>query len=209
MSRYFRWFGLPGAFVLTCLMSLLALLLAVFLPGQGRLLCLSAMLLSSMGDIVLMDFRGIQKRLPVPGFALGAVLFMLAHIVYAIAFVALLRDHQLPLLGGGFVFGIALALLTFIFVSWRMFTSVGTINLPLYLLCTIYLVIIGLNLSLICAYGVGMGSWRILCALGAVLFFASDVLIALDKLLGIRLPNHDEVIWWLYPIGQILILSFH
>ena len=36
---------------------------------------------------------------------------------------------------------------------------------------------------------------------------ASDVLIGLDKLLDFRLPHHVEVIWWLYPIGQILMLA--
>ena len=48
MSSYFQWFGLPGSLVLTGLLSLFALLLAVFCGGADRWICFAAMALSTL-----------------------------------------------------------------------------------------------------------------------------------------------------------------
>jgi uncharacterized membrane protein YhhN len=207
VNVFFRWFGLPGRFVLTCLMSLLALILAAAMPAWDRWLRFAAMLLSSLGDIVLMDFRNIGEKLPLPGFAVGAALFMLAHFVYIAAFALLLSAAGIPWLGGGFVFGALLAAAALVGVTWGILRRGKGFDWPMYGLCAAYLLAVGANLATICAYGFGRGGWALPAALGAVSFFCSDLLIGLDKLLDFRLPHHVEVIWWLYPIGQILILT--
>ena len=93
MNQYFQWFGLPGPFVLTCLMSLMAVILAAVFPSQHRWICAAAMIVSSLGDIVLMNFKGIGHRMPVPYFYVGAVLFMAAHLLYIRAFsLRIVRD---------------------------------------------------------------------------------------------------------------------
>ena len=54
MNRYFAWFGQPGAFVLTLLLSLFALIMALRRPQLDRWLCFGAKAFSSIGDIFLM-----------------------------------------------------------------------------------------------------------------------------------------------------------
>lgn len=72
LARFFRWFGLPGPLVLTALLSLFALTLAGLFPSLPRWLCAAGMLCSSLGDILLMNYRPITNRLPFRGFAAGA-----------------------------------------------------------------------------------------------------------------------------------------
>lgn len=71
MHRFFAWFGLPGKLVLTALISLTAIVLAVIDPTPTRIICIPAMLLSSLGDIILMNYKPITKHLPVKGFIAG------------------------------------------------------------------------------------------------------------------------------------------
>lgn len=49
MQKYFEWFGLPGSFVLSMLLSLFALVMALIFPTGDRMLCLAAMAFSTMG----------------------------------------------------------------------------------------------------------------------------------------------------------------
>lgn len=44
-------------------------------------------------------------------------------------------------------------------------------------------------------------------ALGALLFFASDVIIGFGQVGGIRPAHADDWIWWLYPLGQMLLIG--
>jgi hypothetical protein len=46
----------------------------------------------------------------------------------------------------------------------------------------------------------------VFCAVGALSFFISDLIIGLDALAGISTFGH--LIWWYYPIGQILLNVF-
>lgn len=80
MHRFFAWFGLPGKLVLTALISLTAVVLAVIDTTPTRIICIPAMLLSSLGDIILMNYKPITKHLPVKGFIAGAVAFAAAHV---------------------------------------------------------------------------------------------------------------------------------
>ena len=68
MSSYFRWFGLPGTFVLTILMSLFALALFIIFRKRDRFICFIGMAVSTIGDIILMNFKDIGDLLPIPYF---------------------------------------------------------------------------------------------------------------------------------------------
>ena len=63
MHRWFNWFGQPGTFVLTVLLSCTALVLALAFPAPQRWLCLCGMLASTAGDLINTDWRGIGKKL--------------------------------------------------------------------------------------------------------------------------------------------------
>ena len=87
MHRFFAIpaLDLPGKFVLTILMSLFAIILALLFPGADRFLCMAAMLISTVGDIFMMDFRSLSKYYP-DHFVIGAILFRRRILSTAAAF---------------------------------------------------------------------------------------------------------------------------
>lgn len=207
MDQYFQWFGLPGSFVLTCLMSLMAVVLAVFLSSPHRWLCAAAMIVSSLGDIVLMNFKNIGSRMPVPYFYVGAVLFMGAHLLYIGAFASRIRQNGWRLANAGFWTAAAFVLLIWIVLTVFSF-RVGASEPIMYLLCLVYMCIIGCNCAVICSFAFSAGGWYLIAAAGALSFFISDLIIGIDRLTGFTTPALQEGIWWFYPIGQILIILF-
>ena len=188
-------------------MSLLAVLLAFVQPSAHRFLCAAAMILSSFGDIVLMNFKGIGARMSVPYFYVGAGFFILAHIVYACSFLYRIRQNGYPYLNAGFMTAAVLVLLAWIALTVFAFRK-GRIDWVMYGLCFVYMCIIGLNCATIFSFAFSAGGWYLLAAAGALSFFVSDLIIGADKLAGISTPALQNGIWWFYPIGQILIILF-
>ena len=200
MDRYFAWFGLKGSLVLTVLLSAFALALAAVSSSTVRWLCFAAMLMSSIGDIFLMHFQVIERHVP-NDFAAGAGCFMLAHLLYTACFGRKISAAGFGYFNGGTAAALAIAagcLIYFLFVCGNRS------QLPLAL---IYLAIILLNCATVFSYAWsrGIGSpLALLAAVGAVCFLASDLVIGL----GVLVNEHrfDYLIWWLYPIGQILLI---
>jgi len=207
MNQYFQWFGLPGSFVLTCLMSLMAVILAAVFPSQHRWICAAAMIVSSLGDIVLMNFKGIGHRMPVPYFYVGAVLFMAAHLLYIRAFSLRIVHDGRQLVNGGFLAAVAVVLIVWILLT-VFSVRTGKFSWTMYALCFVYMCIIGCNCAVIFSFAFSAGGWYLIAAAGALSFFISDLIIGAGELTGFTTPALQEGIWWFYPIGQILILLF-
>jgi len=77
----------------------------------------------------------------------------------------------------------------------------------IYPLAVPYLVIITANCAVIFSYTWGAfpsRSLSLLAASGALSFFLSDAIIGLSRLVHIH--RFNGLIWWLYPIGQILLI---
>lgn len=201
LGRFFRWFGLPGALVLTCLLSLLALILAGITPSIPRWLCAAGMLCSSLGDILLMNYHPITDRLPFRGFEAGAVSFMIAHGFYIAAFTtAAARRGKLltpALCAGGVLFAALLALLLILHRRNARAKSGMT------LLCIAYLAIISTCCTAVFTLAWHRGTAGLIAAVGALLFLASDAIIGFDRVGGIHIPHASDIIWWLYPLGQL------
>lgn len=201
MHRFFSWFGLPGELVLTALISLLAIALALAAPTATRLVCIPAMLLSSLGDIILMDYKPITGRLPVRGFIAGASFFAASHVIYTAAFLCSVRGY--------FNVGAWLGILLFAVTSAATAVlCLGKQNgdrgmIPLGIL---YLFFIALNFTTVYSCTASRGGIFFVSALGITLFLISDLIIVLDKIIGTKIKNSDLWIWTLYPIGQILLL---
>ena len=81
----------PKRLVTTVFLSVLSMILALADPSAARVLCVPAMLLSSFGDVILMNYRPITRRLPFRGFVAGSTFFLLSHVVYCAAFLVLLN----------------------------------------------------------------------------------------------------------------------
>ncbi|MDD4772309.1 MAG: lysoplasmalogenase family protein [Eubacteriales bacterium] len=196
--------NLPGTFVFTSLMSLFAVILALVFGTPDRYLCMAAMLISSCGDILLMNFRGLSKYLP-HYFVYGALLFMLAHMLYASAYLYKIKTGSYPLVNAGFFTGVALVACGFILIVLLGLKS-GGFNTGMVLLCLAYLVIIGANCCVIFSLAFSARGIALLGAAGALSFFISDMIIGIDRIAGISSPLGHELIWWFYPAGQLLIL---
>ena len=204
MNRYFAWFGLPGSLVLTLLMSLYACVLAVMAGTPARWLCFAAMALSSVGDIFLMRLGGLQRWCP-HYFSVGAAFFMLAHIVYTVSFSLRLRS-----MGGAFPnIGTLLAVMLCALCA-VYFLRLGLIprNRSKLPLAMGYMLVI--SAACIAAFSYAAGCWRnrpqaVLSAVGALSFLLSDAVIGYGMMTGIS--RYDWLIWWLYPVGQVLLIT--
>lgn len=203
MNRFFAWFDLPGSFVLTMLMSALALILAILRPSRHRWLCFAAMALSSIGDIFLMRFMGLDEIFP-NYFVIGAGFFMAAHVTYFFSFRSLSRSKGHKLFNGGIVAALIIAAVCLVYFT---VVCAQREDFGMYPLCMIYLAAITSSCAIIFSYTRAEFKTRpVVCfaSIGAVSLFLSDLIIGLGVLAGIT--QFDFLIWWLYPIGQILII---
>jgi len=195
---------LPGAFVLTVCMSLFAVALALIFQTADRYLCMAAMIISSYGDILLMNFRGLSKFL-LNYFVFGAVLFMSAHILYFTAFLYMIRIGGYPVINAGFYIGLGLIIFTFILLTYLTIKT-RNFKISMFLLCIVYLIFIGANCCIIFSLAYSAKGMALLTAVGALSFFISDAIIGLDRLADISSPLLYELVWWFYPVGQVLLL---
>ncbi len=206
MNAYFAWFGLPGTFVLTVLLSLTALLLAVIRRQSYAWVCFAAMLMSSVGDLFMTGFGDIGTLVP-NSFIFGAGAFAISHIIYLCAYRILIRRRGYRTKNAGMYAAIVFALGCLLY-----FTYVCAVrgDFSMYPVCMIYLAVIAANCATIFSYSHSRARdghpYMLLAAVGALSFMLSDFFIGLGTLAGIN--DLDFLIWWLYPIGQILMLLF-
>ena len=205
MNEYFACFGLPGTFVLTWLITLLAIIFAVIRRKQYAYFCAAAMFVSSCGDMFMTRFGRIPEIFP-NYFIIGASLFMAAHVLYIIAYRLLAKSKGYRFFNGGVIAAVAIALACLVYFTVVCFQRN---DFSMYFLCLLYLIVITANCAVIFSYGWSSFKkkpYLILCAVGALSFFLPDFIIGLDALAGIY--DWGYLIWWLYPIGQILLNVF-
>lgn len=206
MNQYFNWFGMSGTFVLTMLLSLFAVLLAVLRPSRHRRLCALGMLFCSAGDIVLAGLFGIGEALPDTYFFLGAGLFIIGHLLYIAAYRVQISGKGYRLRNRGFRSGILFTVLVFAVLTVYMLATNSFPGLAMYGICLLYAVIIGGDLSVIWSYAYSRRGIPSLASLAVLVFFLSDLIIGMGKLCGLH--QLDELIWWLYPVGQFGVILF-
>ena len=203
MDSFFSWFGFPGTVMLTLLMSVLALVLAICRPTPTRWVCFGAMGLSSIGDVFLARFNGLDILFP-NYFAIGAGFFMAAHFLYILCYRMKLRAANAPFWNVGSITAIALGAVTSVVLA-VLCLSRGTANtLPLVAL---YAVIIFANCATVFSY-----AWSkrlrslpaILAVVGVISFLLSDLIIGLG--IAGNIHTYDNLIWWFYPIGQFFMI---
>ncbi len=156
----------------------LALLLGV--AGAFERLVLAALLLSLLGDALLLSAGK-------PFFLAGLAAFLLAHVAYAVAFAGraeLLAWPVLPLAAG-----------VWLVLRW-LWPHLGEMRVPVVAYCLVIAAMVWLALGMAAP----------LVRLGAVLFFLSDLLVARDRFVkpgfGNRLVGLP-----LYYAGQVLLAT--
>lgn len=205
MNRFFRWFGLPGRLVLTVLMSAFACIMAAISPSLPRLLAVIAMVLSSLGDIILMDYHPITDSLPFRGFIPGALVFTVAHLFYIAAFGYSIYDAGYSYINAGVVAAFACYVLMIVLTLVIVLSRNTEIN-SMFFLSMIYLFVITANCATVYSYAFSHGGLAIVSAIGVFSFLVSDYFIVMDKVCQIKSKTLKSLIWWFYPIGQIMLL---
>jgi len=201
MDSYFRWYGLPGSVVLTALLSALALILALCNPTPVRWVCFAAMALSSVGDLFLARFGGLDRIFP-NYFVIGAGFFMAAHILYILCYGMKIHGSGALFWNGGAIAAIAIGVII-AFLLCRLAMSTG--NMSVLLLILVYALIIVGNCMTVFSYAWSTHSFfSFLAVVGVISFFASDLVIGLG--IAGDIHQYDFLIWWLYPVGQVLLI---
>ena len=202
MEKYFRWFGWPGAVVLTSLMSALALLLAITNPSPVRWICFAAMALSSVGDVFLAHLKVLNQKFK-NCFTIGAVFFMASHLMYVLCYGMKLHQTGGSLLNPGAIAAGVIGLAALILMLTLSFKTGRRQRLTLIV---VYLMIILSNCAVAFAYAWAKGfCFSAVCAaVGVLSFLLSDLVIGLN--LAGDIHRFDFLIWWLYPVGQVLLI---
>ena len=205
MNEYFACFGLPGTFVLTWLISLIAVILAVIRRKKYAYFCAAAMVMSSCGDMFMTRFGNITEIFP-NYFMIGAGLFIVAHVLYTVSYRLLAKSKGYRYCNGGVIAAIVIALACVVYFT---IICAQRNDFSMYFLCMLYLIVITVNCATVFSYAwfsAKKAPYLVLCAVGALSFLISDLIIGLDALAGIY--DYGYLIWWYYPIGQILLQIF-
>ena len=178
----------PGSIVLKGL-SVSTLALVVFrLPGSRDGLILGVSLLfSSLGD-VLLEIPGEKM------FLFGLVSFLIAHLLYIVLFS---RNSLRPLNTGPTqkLIIVAVPIYSIIMTAW-LWPGLGDLTGPvIFYICAITAMVISAALA-------GF-SFRLILV-GALLFFLSDSLIAINRF-KFPIKYNDYLVWSTYYAAQLLI----
>lgn len=201
MDKYFAVGNIPGKLILTGTLSALALLLVLICRRPDRLFCLAAMLLSSLGDLLLMRYHPVSDLVSQP-LAAGAGCFMAAHVFYMLAYGSVVLARGQKLIGPGLWTACALFVLCL-----AAFAAGGRAEPKIWLLAVVYLLFIcadGAAVLTRCFPRQGQPLLYLAGAVGFLLFLASDLCIGARLLMGN--DRFGALIWWLYPAGQCLMI---
>jgi len=165
-------------------LALVALVLRTTAASRYRTWIAVGLAASLAGDILLM----LPQGLFVPGLAA----FLLAHLCYIRAFVTDSAERRAPVLPAVPVFGIAAALL------WYLWPSLGAMRLPV----ACYVAVIStMSWQAIARWRVLGTSHAMLAAVGSVFFLMSDSALAIRKFVA-PFPGATLVILATYYVAQ-------
>ena len=151
-----------------------------------RYLIVAGLCFSLAGDIFLM--------LPSDQFVFGLVSFLVAHILYIGAF----RTRPTSLLS--ILFGLACVAYGFVML-WFLFPNLGDMKLPVLIYVAVVLL---MAWQALCRWAEERSRGAALAAIGAILFVASDSMIAIDRFNG-RFRLAGALIMTTYFAAQLLI----
>ena len=151
-------------------------------PDRRDVLVIAGLLLATAGDVALMADGTVA-------FGIGLALFAGCHGCYLAAFARPARRRNWPATAGAYLLIVAAA------VIW-LWPGLGALAAPM----TAYAVLLGA--MAVAAAGQG---WRV--GLGAALFVASDLLIAVDLAGAATLPGPPIWVMLTYVVAQALIAT--
>ncbi len=153
--------------------------------GFGRII-FAGLLLSMAGDMFLV---GQSQR----HFLLGLASFLLAHIAYTTAFIQHGQDRRYALLSA-----VPIVVAAVLVLAWLEPHLEAPVELP------VQVYVAAISLMVVTAFGArGAGASRLL-VLGALLFFVSDLAVAMQRIVA---PGFPAYLWGLplYYSGQLCL----
>lgn len=189
--------------IMTAALSCVAVGMYVFLGGRSRRSCMLAMLLSSLGDVFMVDGI-INWSLST---YVGAAFFISAHFVYADCFRKNGEERGFKYFGTGFYAGAAFMLLSVVMLAVLELT-VPTEKMPLMFgLILIYIAVIGYNLCSGASFGFSAGGMFLVLPAALAVFYITDIFIFLD-MLNIE-HSLRSYVWYAYPAAQLCLVLFN
>lgn len=194
-----------GKIILSFLMLVFAFVMSLAVKGLDRTVAFYGMLFAFGGDLLL-NFRCDKKS--AVRFALGAASFAIAHLCYTFAYCYKMWQQKLLVLNEGLVIAFVLLVITTITVLGIAAMERRIKMEGLFFMGIGYLWITGLDYMIISAYGWSVKDLSgVIAIIGAWSFFASDLIIGAEKFFGLKSKIARELVWWLYPLGQIMIIA--
>ena len=195
-----------GKIILSFLMLVFAVVMCLAIRELDRTVAFFGMLLSFGGDLLL-NFR-CEKNRSQERFALGAAFFAIAHICYMFAYCYKIRVQGIFVLNEGFVIALVILVVTTITVLGIAIMERRIKMEKLFFVGIAYLWITGLDYMIISSYGWALRDLSgIIAILGGICFFSSDLIIGAERFFGLKSKIAREMVWWLYPLGQIMIIA--
>lgn len=186
----------------TMLLSVIAIVRYIVFPSLPRETCMYAILLSTLADLVLMNYRGIPKMVfKKANFGVGAFLFGIVQILYHICFLRVMGISALVTLNhAGYValFIGVLVIPSLLFIMSER-NHIYIIGVLIYSICLLF------NMMTIFNAAYMLGNRHIFAAIGIVLFMVSDMFILIRE----NMKDSTfvrKLIWIFYPLGQIMII---
>jgi uncharacterized membrane protein YhhN len=160
------------------------------------------MMFSFIGDFAL-NYSTSPSERPFEWFLVGGVSFVAAHIFYCISYIikASIKGISFFNVGALIVFVMMIVITIYFLVKAKEMR-----RSKLFIFATIYLWLTSVNYMVVISYAVSIKSIESIVALGGLSFLASDVIIGLEQLTGLKSKTARELVWWLYPIGQIILI---
>lgn len=190
----------------TFFMSMVAIALFALYPTRSRELCMYAILVSTLADLVLMDYNNLPGIiLGKKQFYAGMALFGITHVIYMICFSEI--ANQYVGIGDTYVIRSVSIVFFFVFVGSFIFTIYATYgksdNFSSAVMIYVMLITFSMRGIYTCA-ALYKGQY-IISAIGITMFWISDMLILIRETKK-DTPLIRKLIWVFYPIGQMLIV---
>lgn len=189
--------------IMTAILSITAILLFVFLGGRSRRECMIAMLLSTIGDVFMVD--GVINW--EYSTFVGAAMFIAAHIVYAGCFVKNINERGYTYCNKGFNAGLWLMILSAVILGVLAFTIPEKPAVLMFFLILIYIAVIGYNLCSQFSFAYSAKGVFYVLPVAITLFYLTDIFIFFD-MLDIEHSTRN-LVWYGYPLAQLAIILFN
>ncbi|MBP9988146.1 MAG: hypothetical protein KBT46_01470 [Ruminococcus sp.] len=189
--------------IITALLSLISVLMFCIYKTEVRKNVMLAMLLSSVGDVFMVNSASIG----VFSTYIGAAIFIAAHLVYGESFRKQIKSVGEKPYNIMFFIGIAIMITSAVVLGVLAFTVADEKKPIMFVLILFYIAAIGYNVCMNFSYAKIAGGTACILPFAILAFYLTDIFIFEDML------NIDhsmrKFVWLIYPEAQLLLILFN